>query len=558
MGRKLMLRELKIENLAIIDELDIEFDEGFIVLTGETGAGKSIILSGINLLIGEKANVDMIRDGEENLVAQGVFDVDEEQKEKLDKLGIETPDNEVIIRRYLNRNGKAKIFVNNTRVSMTDLKEIAATLVDIVGQHSHQMLLNKSNHIKLLDSFLPKEAKEIKSNLAESLKKYKEIEIKIQNIEKIKNETLEKKEFFQYQLEEIEKLKLKKGEDEILESEYKKAFNAEKIRERVFESLDYLKNDDDSALSLIITSKEDMEYLEKYDERYGKIANRLETIYYDLEDCAEDIQNMSREISTEQGDLDKIAGRLNTLKRIKEKYKREISEIIEYRENLKEKLDSLDSGDFKTKELKKELQKIGEEYKKEALRLTQLREKVASKIEDELGKELKFLNMEDAKLKIMIKKEDRMSDEGNDDVEFLISTNIGQGLKSLVKIASGGEVSRVMLALKVIFSKVDKIPILIFDEIDTGVGGETVRKIALKLKEIGKSTQIISITHSPVIASKASQQFYIEKSVENEKTISRVKKLNFEERVKEIGRMLVGEKVTEDVLEIANSMLNEG
>ncbi len=553
-----MLRELKIENLAIIDELDIEFDEGFIVLTGETGAGKSIILSGINLLIGEKANVDMIRDGEENLVAQGVFDVDEEQKEKLDKLGIETPDNEVIIRRYLNRNGKAKIFVNNTRVSMTDLKEIAATLVDIVGQHSHQMLLNKSNHIKLLDSFLPKEAKEIKSNLAESLKKYKEIEIKIQNIEKIKNETLEKKEFFQYQLEEIEKLKLKKGEDEILESEYKKAFNAEKIRERVFESLDYLKNDDDSALSLIITSKEDMEYLEKYDERYGKIANRLETIYYDLEDCAEDIQNMSREISTEQGDLDKIAGRLNTLKRIKEKYKREISEIIEYRENLKEKLDSLDSGDFKTKELKKELQKIGEEYKKEALRLTQLREKVASKIEDELGKELKFLNMEDAKLKIMIKKEDRMSDEGNDDVEFLISTNVGQGLKSLVKIASGGEVSRVMLALKVIFSKVDKIPILIFDEIDTGVGGETVRKIALKLKEIGKSTQIISITHSPVIASKASQQFYIEKSVENEKTISRVKKLNFEERVKEIGRMLVGEKVTEDILEIANSMLNEG
>ena len=553
-----MLRELKIENLAIIDELDIEFDEGFIVLTGETGAGKSIILSGINLLIGEKANVDMIRDGEENLVAQGVFDVDEEQKKKLDKLGIETPDNEVIIRRYLNRNGKAKIFVNNTRVSMTDLKEIAATLVDIVGQHSHQMLLNKSNHIKLLDSFLPKEAKEIKSNLAESLKKYKEIEIKIQNIEKIKNETLEKKEFFQYQLEEIEKLKLKKGEDEILESEYKRAFNAEKIRERVFESLDYLKNDDDSALSLIITSKEDMEYLEKYDERYGKIANRLETIYYDLEDCAEDIQNMSREISTEQGDLDKIAGRLNTLKRIKEKYNREISEIIEYRENLKEKLDSLDSGDFKTKELKKELQKIGEEYKKEALRLTQLREKVASKIEDELGKELKFLNMEDAKLKIMIKKEDRMSDEGNDDVEFLISTNVGQGLKSLVKIASGGEVSRVMLALKVIFSKVDKIPILIFDEIDTGVGGETVRKIALKLKEIGKSTQIISITHSPVIASKASQQFYIEKSVENEKTISRVKKLNFEERVKEIGRMLVGEKVTEDVLEIANSMLNEG
>ena len=553
-----MLRELKIENLAIIDELDIEFEKGFIVLTGETGAGKSIILSGINLLIGEKASVDMIRDGEENLVAQGVFDVDEEQKKKLEAMGIDTDGDEIIIRRYYNRNGKARAFVNNVRITLADLKEIASTLVDIVGQHSHQMLLNRNNHIKLLDSFLSKEDKDIKEKLSSLLSQHREIKSKIEKIESDKKETLEKKEFYEYQLEEIEKLKLKDGEDEILEAEYKKVFNAEKIREKVYESLEYLKYDDDSALGFILESIRNIEYLGKYDERYLELAKRMESAYYELEDCVGEIEDISKNIEVTESDLDKIAGRMNTLKRIKEKYKRTLSELIEYREDLKEKLSDMNSGDFKTRELQKELDKIKAEYDKLAEKLSDSRKEIALKIEDELLNELKFLNMEDAKLKVQMNKIDRMTNDGYDEIEFFISTNIGQELKPLNKIASGGEVSRVMLALKVIFSKVDNIPILIFDEIDTGIGGETVRKIALKLKEIGNSTQIISITHSPVIASKASQQFYIEKYVENSKTISRVKKLSANERIKEIGRMLVGEKINDEVLEIANKMLNEG
>ena len=553
-----MLRELKIENLAIIDELDIEFDKGFIVLTGETGAGKSIILSGINLLIGEKASVDMIRDGEENLVAQGVFDVDEEQKKALEAMGIDTDGDEIIIRRSYSRSGKARAFVNNVRISLTDLKEIASTLVDIVGQHSHQMLLNKNNHIKLLDSFLNKDEKDLKENLINLLSQYREIDTKIENIERERKETLEKKEFYEYQLEEIEKLKLKDGEDELLEAEYKRVFNAEKIREKVYESLEYLKDDEDSALSLITNSIRNIEYLGKYDERYIELAKRMENTYYELEDCANEIENISKGIDVTESDLDKIAGRMNILKRIKEKYKRTLPELIAYREYLKEKLSDIDSGDFKTKELKKELNKIKTEYDKIAEKMTNSRKEIAIKIENELLNELKFLNMEDAKLKVQINKLEKMTNDGYDEVEFFISTNVGQDLKPLNKIASGGEVSRVMLALKVIFSKVDNIPILIFDEIDTGIGGETVRKIALKLKEIGENTQIISITHSPVIASKASQQFYIEKYVENSKTISRVKKLSAEERIKEIGRMLVGEKINNEVLEIANKMLNEG
>ena len=553
-----MLRELKIENLAIIDELDIEFEKGFIVLTGETGAGKSIILSGINLLIGEKASVDLIRDGEENLVAQGVFDIDEEQKKKLEAMGIDTDGDEIIIRRYYNRNGKARAFVNNVRITLADLKEIASTLVDIVGQHSHQMLLNRNNHIKLLDSFLSKEDKDIKEKLSTLLSQHREIKSKIEKIESDKKETLEKKEFYEYQLEEIEKLKLKDGEDEILEAEYKKVFNAEKIREKVYESLEYLKYDDDSALGFILESIKNIEYLGKYDERYLELAKRMESAYYELEDCVGEIEDISKNIEVTESDLDKIAGRINTLKRIKEKYKRTLAELIEYREDLKEKLSDMNSGDFKTRELQKELDKIKAEYDKLAEKLSKARKEIALKIEDELLNELKFLNMEDAKLKVQMNKIDRMTNDGYDEIEFFISTNVGQELKPLNKIASGGEVSRVMLALKVIFSKVDNIPILIFDEIDTGIGGETVRKIALKLKEIGDSTQIISITHSPVIASKASQQFYIEKYVENSKTISRVKKLSANERIKEIGRMLVGEKINDEVLEIANKMLNEG
>ena len=554
-----MLRELKIENLAIIDELDIEFEKGFIVLTGETGAGKSIILSGINLLIGEKASVDMIRDGEENLVAQGVFDVDEEQKKKLEAMGIDIDGDEIIIRRSYSRSGKARAFVNNVRITLADLKEIASTLVDIVGQHSHQMLLNKNNHIKLLDSFLNKDEKDLKENLVSLLSQYREINTKIENIEREKKETLEKKEFYEYQLEEIEKLKLKDGEDEILEAEYKRVFNAEKIREKVYESLEYLKDDDDdSALSLITNSIKNIEYLGKYDERYIELAKRMENAYYELEDCANEIEDISKGIDVTESDLDKIAGRMNTLKRIKEKYKRTLPELIAYREDLKEKLSDIDSGDFKTRELKQELAKIKSEYDKLAEKLSNSRKEIAVKIENELLNELKFLNMEDANLKVQINKIEKMTNDGYDEVEFFISTNVGQDLKPLSKIASGGEVSRVMLALKVIFSKVDNIPILIFDEIDTGIGGETVRKIALKLKEIGDNTQIISITHSPVIASKASQQFYIEKYVENSKTISRVKKLSPDERIKEIGRMLVGEKINDKVLEIANKMLNEG
>ena len=552
-----MLRELLIENLAIIEKLNLEFGDGLITLTGETGAGKSIILSGINLLLGEKASVDMLRSGENMLVAQGVFEINEEQKTELEKLDIDTEDNEVIIRRTLDVKGKEKSFVNGARVPRSKLKEVMKTLVDIVGQHSHQMLLNRENHIKLLDKFIEEEAKNVRVKLEESLEKFNNVDIKIKEIEKEKKETADKKEFYEFQLDEIEKANLKKDEDIELEAEYKKLFNAGKIKEKLSMSGFYLKNDEVNALSVIYSCKKNIESIIDCGKEFEDIYEQLERIYYDLEDCASTIEQIESDIEIDENRLDAVIERLNIIEKLKNKYGSSIDEILEYAKTISQKLRTLEDNNFEVENLLKEKEKFREDYWKYAKELRDIRKRFIKKIEENLGKELDFLNMKDAKLDIKLEEKDIMTKNGSDAIEFFIATNIGQPPKPLQKIASGGEVSRIMLALKVIFSHVDNIPILIFDEIDTGVGGETVRKIADKLKEIGKNAQVICITHSPAIASKANEQYYIKKTSKDGETFTSVKKLSYEERISEIARMLAGENVSEAVIEHAKELLSE-
>lgn len=552
-----MLRELLIENLAIIEKLNLEFGDGLITLTGETGAGKSIILSGINLLLGEKASVDMLRSGENMLVAQGVFEINEEQKTELEKLDIDTEDNEVIIRRTLDAKGKEKSFVNGARVPRSKLKEVMKTLVDIVGQHSHQMLLNRENHIKLLDKFIEEEAKNVRIKLEESLEKFNNVDVKIKEIEKEKKETADKKEFYEFQLDEIEKANLKKDEDIELESEYKKLFNAGKIKEKLSMSGFYLKNDEVNALSVIYSCKKNIESIIDCGKEFEDIYEQLERIYYDLEDCASTIEQIESDIEIDENRLDAVIERLNIIEKLKNKYGSSIDEILEYAKTISQKLRTLEDNNFEVENLLKEKEKFREDYWKYAKELRDIRKRFIKKIEENLGKELDFLNMKDAKLDIKLEEKDIMTKNGSDAIEFFIATNIGQPSKPLQKIASGGEVSRIMLALKVIFSHVDNIPILIFDEIDTGVGGETVRKIADKLKEIGKNAQVICITHSPAIASKANEQYYIKKTSKDGETFTSVKKLSYEERISEIARMLAGENVSEAVIEHAKELLLE-
>lgn len=553
-----MLKELKIENLAIIEKVDLEFDNGLIVLTGETGAGKSIILSGINLLIGEKASSDMVRDGEDYLLAQGVFGVNEEQEQELKELGIEAEDQEVIVRRHIDKSGKGKAFVNNIRVPMSSLKEIMGTLVDIVGQHSHQMLLNKNNHLRLLDRFLGEKGLEIKKELEVLFSKYSSLDRRIQDVEKNKKETMEKKEFYEYQLLEIDKIGLKENEDEKLEEEYKKLFNAGKIKEKLSMSESLLRDGELNALNIISNSKKNIEIVSKYGKEFQDILEKLERVYYDLQDCVDYMSDLNSGIEGDDIRLDKVISRLDNINRLKSKYGDEISDILEYRNNIEEKLQLLDENSFQIKKLLKEREIAKKLYFEKAEKLTSIRLEKANLIEINLKNELKGLNMGDAQFKIKFEEAQNMGITGIDQVEFMISTNIGQSLKPLWKVASGGEVSRIMLAIKVIFSKVDNIPILIFDEIDTGVGGETVRKIADKLQEIGKTTQVMSITHSPAIASKASQQFYIEKKLIENKTVTQVKKLTDQERVQEIARMLGGKNISQAVLKHAKELLSEG
>ena len=553
-----MLRELKIENLAIIDELDLEFGDGLIVLTGETGAGKSIILSGINLLIGEKASVDMIRDGEDHLLAQGVFEINEEQAEELSaRFGIDVEDNEVIVRRYFDRNSRGKVYVNGVRVSLTNLKEIMGTLVDIVGQHSHQMLLNKNNHVRLLDKFLGEEGKELRGNINRVYLKYKEVSNKIDEIEKNRQEAIEKREFYEFQLNEINRVAPEIDEDNRLEEEYKKLFNAGKIKDKILDSNIQLRDGEVNALHFINNSRRNIESLCKYGEEFEEILEKLEKVYYELEDCIDMLDTADRDIDIDENRLQKVIERLDLINKMKCKYGATIEEIIEFRDNIAEKINLLEENSFEVKKLLKEKKEAEEEYWKLALELRELRLKKALEIEKLLEQELQFLKMGDARFHIVVDKNEHMGNNGSDSIEFLISTNIGQGMKPLWKIASGGEVSRIMLALKVIFSRVDNIPILIFDEIDTGVGGETVRKIADKLREIGDHAQVVSITHSPAIAARAHEQFYIKKETVNNKTSTTVKKLDAKGRVVEIARMLAGENVTEAVLQHAEELLNE-
>lgn len=553
-----MLRELKIENLAIIDELDLEFGDGLIVLTGETGAGKSIILSGINLLIGEKASVDMIRDGEDHLLAQGVFEINEEQDEELSaRFGIDVEDNEVIVRRYFDRNSRGKVYVNGVRVSLTNLKEIMGTLVDIVGQHSHQMLLNKNNHVRLLDKFLGEEGKELRGNINRVYLKYKEVSNKIDEIEKNRQEAIEKREFYEFQLNEINRVAPEVDEDNRLEEEYKKLFNAGKIKDKILDSNIQLRDGEVNALHFINNSRRNIESLCKYGEEFEEILEKLEKVYYELEDCIDMLDTADRDIDIDENRLQKVIERLDLINKMKSKYGATIEEIIEFRDSIAEKINLLEENSFEVKKLLKEKKEAEEEYWKLALELRGLRLKKALEIEKLLEQELQFLKMGDARFHIVVDKNEHMGNNGSDSIEFLISTNIGQGMKPLWKIASGGEVSRIMLALKVIFSRVDNIPILIFDEIDTGVGGETVRKIADKLREIGDHAQVVSITHSPAIAARAHEQFYIKKEAVNNKTSTTVKKLDAKGRVVEIARMLAGENVTEAVLQHAEELLNE-
>ena len=540
-----MLRELRLNNLAIIKNLDLEFNDKFIALTGETGAGKSIILNGISLLIGERSHTDMIRNGAQGLFAEGVFELNENQKKRLDELGFEIEDDELIITRYFDRNAKSKITVNGSRMTLSRLKELMVNIIDLVGQHEHQFLLNSDYHLHLLDRFLDDEGKMLSKKIRESVNKIKKLNLQIGNIEEEKSKIVEKKDILEFQLNEINSLELKENEDNELEEEYKILFNAGKISEKLEETSQFLKEGEFSILTALGRAKRNLEQLSDLSESYSELYDKIESVLYEVEEISYSVDNFVGDVEIDDKKLEKIVERIDNINKLKLKYGSTITEILEYRDKIEKDLSLVNFESEELENLKKEKSELVGQYFQDSERLSEIREKIAENLQNTVDVQLDDLNMENAKFKVEITKTQEITIYGMDNAEFMIAANVGETFKPLAKIASGGEISRIMLALKTVFSAVDNISVLIFDEIDTGISGETVRRVAEKLRELSKNTQIICVTHSPQIAGKAQQQFFIKKEIENNFTETKVHELNTEERIREIARIISGDNITE-------------
>ena len=550
-----MLRELRLNNLAIIKNLDLEFNDKFIALTGETGAGKSIILNGISLLIGERSHTDMIRNGAQGLFAEGVFELNENQKKRLDELGFEIEDDELIITRYFDRNAKSKITVNGSRMTLSRLKELMVNIIDLVGQHEHQFLLNSDYHLHLLDRFLDDEGKMLSKKIRESVNKIKKLNLQIGNIEEEKSKIAEKKDILEFQLNEINSLELKENEDNELEEEYKILFNAGKISEKLEETSQFLKEGEFSILTALGRAKRNLEQLSDLSESYSELYDKIESVLYEVEEISYSVDNFVGDVEIDDKKLEKIVERIDNINKLKLKYGSTITEILEYRDKIEKDLSLVNFESEELENLKKEKSELIGQYFQDSERLSEIREKIAENLQNTVDVQLDDLNMENAKFKVEITKTQEITIYGIDNAEFMIAANVGETFKPLAKIASGGEISRIMLALKTVFSAVDNISVLIFDEIDTGISGETVRRVAEKLRELSKNTQIICVTHSPQIAGKAQQQFFIKKEIENNFTETKVHELNTEERIREIARIISGDNITEASINHAKEIM---
>ena len=550
-----MLRELRLNNLAIIKKVDLEFNNGLIALTGETGAGKSILLDGISLLIGERSSIDMIRAGANNLFAEGVFSLTQDQIVKLSKLGFEIEDEELIISRYLDKDLKSKITVNGMRITVSKLKELMSNVLDLVGQHEHQYLLNKNYHLELLDKFLDKETLELKQSIKVIITELKKINQQVESIEGEKFAIEEKKDIYEFQINEIDALNIKNNEDSELEEEYKILFNAGKIAEKLGDSTQKLKGTEVSILKQLQKVKKNLEQLSTFSDNYSEVFTLIDKLYYELDEVSYTIEDMLEEVEIDDSRLEKVIKRIDAINKLKFKYGSTTIEIMTYRDEIQKKLSMIDFENDELDKLREKKKNLTKEYFEKSNLLSELRKKAGNMLEEKINEELKDLNMTAAQFKVEFTSREIIRNKGIDEVEFMMSTNVGEDIKPLAKIASGGEISRIMLALKTIFSEVDNISLLIFDEIDTGIAGETVKRVANKLKKLSERVQVVCVTHSQQIAAKATQQFYIKKEIENDLTETKVRELNLDERMREIARMISGDTITETSIKHAKEIM---
>ena len=440
-------------------------------------------------------------------------------------------------------------------MTLSRLKELMVNIIDLVGQHEHQFLLNSDYHLHLLDRFLDDEGKMLSKKIRESVNKIKKLNFQIGNIEEEKSKIAEKKDILEFQLNEINSLELKENEDNELEEEYKILFNAGKISEKLEETSQFLKEGEFSILTALGRAKRNLEQLSDLSESYSELYDKIESVLYEVEEISYSVDNFVGDVEIDDKKLEKIVERIDNINKLKLKYGSTITEILEYRDKIEKDLSLVNFESEELENLKKEKSELVGQYFQDSERLSEIREKIAENLQNTVDVQLDDLNMENAKFKVEITKTQEITIYGIDNAEFMIAANVGETFKPLAKIASGGEISRIMLALKTVFSAVDNISVLIFDEIDTGISGETVRRVAEKLRELSKNTQIICVTHSPQIAGKAQQQFFIKKEIENNFTETKVHELNTEERIREIARIISGDNITEASINHAKEIM---
>ncbi len=555
-----MLERLNIKNFALIEEVSLDFCDNLNILTGETGAGKSIVIDSVSILLGGRAQAEAIRTGAEKAYLEGVFAVKPGQPvlSVLEQQGIETEDDLLIMARELSKTGRHSCWVNGRTLPLSQYKKIGLALVDIHGQHDHQALLQSEKHLEILDRFGGTEHLTLLNTLKKHYESWQAAKRELEGILAREQERLQRIDFLEYQLKEIEQANLKKGELAELSREANVLANAEKIVSNLNVAYQQLFSGERgaSAYDLLGKALAGLQEIRKYDPALEQIIEQLQPVLYQLEDSSAEIRNYLEQIEFSPERLEQVERRWQLLKDLCKKYGPEEDDVLAYAEKARRELAQWEKSTERASELTQLVRSLEEEYISLAREVSQYRREIARILEEKVTAELVDLAMPHVKFAVSFEKAEPTA-KGIDRVEFLISPNPGEPLLPVAKIASGGELSRIILALKTIIAHLDGIGTLIFDEIDAGVGGKAAQKLAEKLETISKYQQVICVTHSPLIAALADQHIHIEKETSQDRTRTKVRILNEEERLNELVRMLGGDKPTEDLKRHARQIIKK-
>lgn len=552
-----MLLEISIKNFAIIEEVSLHFEQGMTILTGETGAGKSIIIDAMNMMLGSRATTDVIRHGASKAEIEGLFSLENSRSLKpiFEEQGLELTD-ELIIRREILQNGRSVSRVNGQLVNLSVLKAIGQYLVDIHGQHDQEELMRPQLHIAMLDEFGDQEFLALKDRYYETFDRYRGLRKQVLTLQKNQQEHKARIEMLEFQIAEIESADLKSGEDLTLHQERERLLNHKQIADTLTNAYAMLDNEDFSSLFNVRSAMNDLESIEEYDPSYKELSSNLSESYYVLEDVTKRLEDIIDGLDFDGNRLMQIEARLDLINSMTRKYGGNVNDVLEYFAQISKEYQLLTGNHSSSEDLEVELKALEKTLVELAGQLSQARHLLAKQLESEIKQELQELYMEKANFQVQFTKS-KFNREGNEQVEFYISTNPGEDFKPLIKVASGGELSRLMLAIKSAFSRKEGKTSIVFDEVDTGVSGRVAQAIAQKIYKIGSNGQVLAISHLPQVIAIADYQFFIEKISDERSTVSKVRLLDMDERVEEIAKMLAGENVTDAALTQARELLRK-